>query len=283
MIEVLPSSGRSLIRRSIETSIQSEVATLQMNKPVLAPEVERQINGALARYKKKGTWSEWGLTYLRKQGTTILLEGPPGCGKSMAVKYMCSKMKFGLKEVDLSDFGSQIPGENERAIETIFREGARDDKAIFLDEVDAILFSRSKITDNQWMVAVINKLLTEISNYPHPLFLATNRPMDLDPALRRRVLAHIYVGKPDYNMRVALWRQKIPKKYPWQPSEVQLQELAQFGLTGAEIENVIVEASGLCILDDKKPTFDFICNVAKDRAAMITINEAKDEQNQRRS
>lgn len=282
MIEILPSSGRSLIRRNIEEHVKTKVATLQMNKPVLSPEVERAINGALARYKKKSVWSEWGLTYLRKQGSTILLEGPPGCGKTMVVRYMCTRMKYGLKEVSLSDFGSQIPGENERNIEVIFKEATRDDKAVFLDEADAILWNRDRITDNKWMAAVINKLLVEIDRYPHPLFLATNRPQDLDPALRRRILAHIYVGKPDFHMRLAIWRQKIPKKYPWQPSEIQLQELAQWDLTGAEIENTIVEASGLLILDDKKPTFEFICNVAKERAQMIAINEAKDAASQQK-
>lgn len=274
MIE-LPSSGRSLIRNNIEQFVQSKVATLQkMKKPIMSPEVEREVLAALAQYKHKNLWLEWGLKYLRKQGSCILLWGPPGCGKTVIAGYMCFLLKFGMKTLDLSTFGSKIPGENERNLQIFFEECKRDGKAIFIDEGDSVLWNREKASDNQWMVAVINKLLTLIAEYPHPLLVATNRKKDLDPAFISRVLADVHVPRPNFDMRLQLWEQKIPKKYPWQPTQVQLQELSQWDLNGREIEHVLFVASGNCIMDKKVPNFEAVCNVAKSKALTIASTEA---------
>ena len=266
----LPSSGKSLVRNQIESRIQTKaIATLQMKKPVMKPETERAVLAALAQYKNKAVWHQWGLTYLRKQGSCILLWGPPGTGKTVIALYMCQLLKFGMKKLDLSTFGSKTPGENERNLQLFFMECEKERKAIFIDEGDSVLWDREKATDNQWMVAVINMLLTLIVEYPHPLLVATNRKKDLDPAFMSRVLADIHIDRPTYDMRVALWKQKIPAKYPWQPTVAHLQELASADLSGREIENVIIEASGICILDKKLPSFELICNVAKQTAAQI--------------
>lgn len=274
MINILPSSGRSLIRKQIEAKIETKaVATLQMKKPVMSHETERKVRSALAQYKNKGKWHKWGMSYLRKQGSCILLEGPPGTGKTVIATYMAMLLKYGLKILDLSTFGSRVPGENERNLQAFFQECERDKRAIFIDEGDSVLWDRAKATDNQWMVAVINMLLTLIANYPHPLFVATNRKQDLDPAFLSRVLADIHIPRPNYDLRLALWRQKVPKQYPWQPTEVQLQELANLDLTGREIEHVLFEASGICIEENKNPTFDLICNVAKVKAAAVAAQQ----------
>src|SRR5687767_5070298 len=100
-------SARSLVRRTIEVQIeQSTIATLQMKKPIMSAEIERAVMSALSQYKNRNIWREWGLTYLRKQGSCILLWGPPGTGKTVIATYMCRLLKFGMKKLDLSVFGS---------------------------------------------------------------------------------------------------------------------------------------------------------------------------------
>ena len=261
------SPERSLIRKQIEHNIQTRaIATLQktkMTKPIMSPEVEEQVLSAVSQYKDRGKWRSWGLSHYRKAGACVLLWGPPGTGKTVIARYLANRAGMGLREFDLSTFGSRTPGENERTLEAIFNEANEKKMALFMDEADSILWDRSKATDNQWMVAIINKILSLISGFKHLLVMATNRKQDLDPALASRLIADVEVARPTYEMRLLLWKAKIPSLFPVQPTTVQLQELANLDLSGREIENAVVGCAGKAIYLRKVPTFEMLCNVAK--------------------
>lgn len=262
MFKVIGNTNRSLIRQHIEADIKNcNVAKIM--KPIMSEALELEVNAAVVQYKERAKWRNWGLAHYRKQGAAILLWGPPGTGKTSIAVYLASRIKMGLRNLDISTFGSGTPGENERKIAEFFAESKRDDKAIFIDECDSILWDRSKAgSDSMWMVAVINKLLAEISDFPHPMFLATNRMDTLDSALDRRLIAKIEIPRPGPYERRRIWEQKIPKTFPYQPTQIDLDELESFNLSGAEIENVIIRAASLAIATRKLPNFEIICNVA---------------------
>lgn len=233
-------------------------------KPIMSPHLEEQVLAAVAQYTNMHKWVEWGMKYFRVQGACVLLKGPPGCGKTVIARYLASLLDKGILEIDLSKFGSAMPGENERQIEQLFSDGKARQKAIFMDEADAILWDRSKAgADSMWMVSVIDKLLIEIGRYPYLCILATNREQMLDSALERRIIASVFVGKPEQPERLRLWKSKIPKQYPLKLSPIQYEALSEYQLTGAEIENTIIKETQLAILHDRLPTFESLCNVAK--------------------
>lgn len=248
----------------VNAKVEAKIATLQMNKPIMSPELEKEVLACIAQYKNRNKWSQWGMTHYRDQGAAVLLIGPPGTGKTMIATYLCERAKIGMRSLDISSFGSKEPGTNERMLDQIFKEAARDGKALFIDECDSILWDRSKAgPDAQWMASVINKILSEISKFKNLMFLATNRFGVLDPALMRRLLAVLEIPRPQYPERVRLWEQKIPKKFPLQLTRVQIEELASLDLTGAEIENAVIREAQLAISDSREPKFNSLCNVAK--------------------
>jgi SpoVK/Ycf46/Vps4 family AAA+-type ATPase len=234
------------------------------NKPILAPDVEREVHSAIAQYLGQDRWRDWGMRNYRKQGSFILLVGDAGTGKTITASYLTQLIGRPLIRLDLSNFGSATPGEGERVIAQTFADAESNGATMFLDELEAIMWDRAKAGEgSMWMVAIIDKLLTEIADYKHLVVGATNHEAMLDPALRRRVIAYVRVSRPDYNTRKRLWAVKIPKRYPFQPSPVQLEQLAQYNLTGATIENAVVKEAQFAILENRDPEFDSLCNVAK--------------------
>src|SRR4029077_8527235 len=131
--------------------------------PILSRQLQEQVGDAIQAFLHRGKWKEWGLDKIREQGVAILLHGPAGVGKTTTAQYIAKKLHLALKEVSIADFGSQVPGQLARNIKNIF-EGElfreqRDQKhapVILLDECDAVLVSRKKITgDMLWMLEPI--------------------------------------------------------------------------------------------------------------------------------
>jgi SpoVK/Ycf46/Vps4 family AAA+-type ATPase len=227
-------------------------------KPVMSPELDRQILNAVAQFKERKKWKQWGLHNLREQGAAILLEGPAGCGKTVIAEYLALKIRRkGIKKVSMADFGSGDPGGSTRALREIFKE-ANDNggMTIFFDECDSILIDRSRLSgDMVWIIDIVNELLTLISSYRFLIVLATNRPQILDRALYRRLLAIITVPVPERPEREKLWRMKIPEAYPIKLDQRQVEQIATLQITGSEIETVIINVSSDCLRSSKKPTY----------------------------
>lgn len=235
-------------------------------KPIMSPALETSLLNAVVMFTKQNKWKQWGLHYIRKQGSAFLLEGPPGCGKTTIANWLSLRIrKKGLKEVSFADFGSGDPGQNARNIRSIF-EDAKDHSlmTVYLDECDAVLVNRDNLgPDAQWMMEVINELLQQIDKYPGLVILSTNRVHALDPALFRRLLAIIHVPPPEFDERVKLWNNKIPDSHPLRLTPSEVKELATLQLTGAEIENSILNYSGDIIRRDGKPTYKGLFDTAK--------------------
>ncbi len=237
---------------------ERQAAKLAKLKPVMSIALEAQVTAAVAQFTNRHLWKEWGLADLRKQGACVLLHGPPGTGKTRIAEYIGYLVGNPITTLDLSNFGSDQPGENERNIGAFFADGRRQKKTIFLDECDSILWKRDEAGTGTiaWMIPIINKLLTEIGNYEYLVLLATNRKAVLDPALERRIIADVEVTRPHFEERKVLWRTKIPLEFPLQLSAVQIESLASYDLTGATIENTIIQASQVAMLQGELPSFE---------------------------
>lgn len=222
----------------------------------MSPELEAQVLNAVAQYMKLAQWKSWGMNRIRKAGAAILLKGPPGTGKTTIAEYLAlSIRKKGIRSLSFGDFGSHVPGENSRQIRAFFK-AAKDNQnmTIFLDDCEAVLWDRSRAGGSaMWMLEIIDELLVQIGKYAGLCILATNKDELLDYALYRRLIAQIYVGRPDIPERFRLWKSKIPVEFPLKLSLDQLNEIATLQLSGAEIENSIIDYASHCLRLNEKP------------------------------
>jgi SpoVK/Ycf46/Vps4 family AAA+-type ATPase len=264
-----PASESSFTRRELNCNVAIYIYMIH-RKPIMSTELERQCLNAVSMYQNRQTWKQWGLDKIRRQGAAILLRGPAGCGKTVIAEYLALKIRRrGLKEVSFADFGSQIPGENARQIRKLFASAQENGAmTIYMDECDAILIDRNRLgADGQWMIEIVDELLVQIGKYTGLVILSTNRAETLDPALDRRLLAKIDVPIPEFPERVKLWNQKWPETYPIQLLERQVEQIAMLQLTGAEIENIIINVSSDVIRRKVKPNFLMFLRDAEKEAA----------------
>lgn len=129
---------------------------------------------------------------------------------------------------------------------------------VFLDECDTMLVSRAKLGHSSlWMLEPINALLREIGVYPGLVVLATNQKPDyLDHALARRLIGELHFDMPDFLTRVKLWESKWPRKLPVKLRDEDMAALAQFPMTGSEIETSIINWVSDTLRRDKHFSMD---------------------------
>lgn len=245
-------------------------------KPIMSPDLERQVMNAVAQYTNRNQWKKWGMLGIRKQGVAILLKGPSGCGKTKIAEYLSLVIrKRGIKELSFADFGSHVPGENARQIRENF-DWAKENggMTVFLDECEAVLWNRSRAGGSaMWMLEVIDELLVQIGKYPFLTILASNKSELLDPAIDRRLIATIHVGLPEYRERLAMWRIMVPKSFPVKLTLEQTDKLAKHIISGAEIENAIIMCASEAIRIKKNPTFTNLLACAEHYAQQRTIRD----------
>ena len=147
----------------------------------------------------------------------ILLEGPPGTGKSLCAKTIAQEGNMNFKSIVASDLVQKYVGESAKRIEKEFNDLIKAGGGImFIDEIDAIGIQRSSSDENKEYRAALNKLLacmSEASDNNVIVICATNMKDQLDPALIRegRIDKVIKVPLPDHDSRVKLFELYVNK------------------------------------------------------------------------
>ncbi|AWB66050.1 hypothetical protein C2869_06175 [Saccharobesus litoralis] len=115
----------------------------------------------------------------------VLLTGVPGTGKTAFVHHLFERADVPLQHVKVSDVLGKYVGESEQNLAQIFRQAHLDGSGILLDEIDALLASRTSLNSHHEK-QLVNELLMQIECFDLPLFAATNFEGQLDRAVQRR-------------------------------------------------------------------------------------------------
>ncbi|KAL0248233.1 hypothetical protein GEMRC1_003469 [Eukaryota sp. GEM-RC1] len=119
----------------------------------------------------------------------ILLVGPPGTGKTLLARVLASVSGLNFFIRKGSDIMSKYVGEAERQLRLMFEAAKKHSPSvIFFDEIDGLTPPRNSRSDNHYssVVSTLLALIDGVEDRGNVFVLAaTNRPDNIDPALRR--------------------------------------------------------------------------------------------------
>lgn len=191
----------------------------------------------------------------------VLLLGPPGTGKTLLARAVAGEAKVPFFSISGSDFVEMFVGVGASRVRDLFEQAKKNAPAIiFIDEIDAVGRQRGAGLGggHDEREQTLNQLLVEMDGFEDNdsviVMAATNRRDILDPALLRpgRFDRQILVGYPDVKGREAILKVHTRDK-PLAP-DVDLETIAKstVGFTGADLENLVNEASLLAARKNKK-------------------------------
>ena len=193
----------------------------------------------------------------------LLLTGPPGTGKTLLAKAVANETEASFFSIAGPEIMSKYYGESEKHVRDIFEQAEKNAPSIiFIDEIDSIAPKRGDGTD-QTEKRIVAQLLTLMDGLKSRgqvvVMAATNRPDDIDEALRRpgRFDRELKINSPTEEGRKEILR--IHTRGMPLDKDVDFDEIARktIGFTGADLEILCKEAA----LKSIKPYFVELKNI----------------------
>jgi len=193
----------------------------------------------------------------------ILLEGPPGVGKTYLAKAIATETNSSFITMSGSEFIEMYVGVGASRVRELFKLARTNSPSIiFIDEIDAIGGKRSGGGGgsggdggaHREHDQTLNQLLTEMDGFKDNseiiVLAATNRKDTLDPALLRpgRFDRHIHISLPDKYSRSQILKLYLGEKKRIERgiNVTMIAELTD-GFSGADLKNLINEAAILAV------------------------------------
>lgn len=185
----------------------------------------------------------------------VLFHGPPGTGKTLLARALSNAVSANGKKVTFymrkgADALSKWIGEAERQLRMLFEDARKNQPSIiFFDEIDGLAPVRSSKSEQSLasIVATLLALMDGMDDRGQVVIIgATNRPDNVDPALRRpgRFDREFYFPLPDVTARRSIidihtknWNPSLPDDF-----KNQLAELTK-GYGGADLRALCTEAA----------------------------------------
>lgn len=172
-------------------------------------------------------------------------------GKTLIGKAVAHETGSTFFSISSSSLMSKWIGEGEKTVRTLFGVAAyRQPSVVFIDEVDSLLCARSS-EENEASRRIKTEFMVQLDGAGTDqdarvvIIGATNRPEELDEAVRRRFVKRIYIPLPDEESRRQLFSTLLATVRHGLHSEDDMRALVAKtgGFSGADIRSLCTEAA----------------------------------------
>jgi SpoVK/Ycf46/Vps4 family AAA+-type ATPase len=212
------------------------------------PAFLRLVGEILTEQRQRHSLSEKGFEPVHR----ILLEGPPGTGKTMTASVLAHELSLPLLTVRLDSLMSKFLGETASKLRVVF-DAVKEQRAIYLfDEFDALGADRSG-NDVGEARRILNSFLVFLdqAGAESIVVAATNHREILDRALFRRFDMVIHYGLPDPDEARAVVKARLGplgRRLRWTKALTEATE----GLSHADLVKAAEAAAKQSLLDGRE-------------------------------
>ncbi len=215
----------------------------------------------------------------------IIFYGLPGCGKTLLARTFAHESERYFLQFSPADVKSIWIGQTQKNIQKIFSQAKRRcPSLLFIDELDAIGFSRNEFQSHTDQRATINQLLIELENLQgHDVLVvgATNYLESLDGALKRsgRFDWKIPIFPPDKNERKTMYELYFSRlQIPFEDSLINFDEIAERSIkfTSSDVKAVCDTLRMEVLLEEIQTslrTNDVICHINQLQEGGLSLNQ----------
>jgi SpoVK/Ycf46/Vps4 family AAA+-type ATPase len=212
--------------------IKQEKCSVNIDQVILHDHLKEDIIHCIDNYlvgRNNGTIQQLDSFFGYGTALTLLFHGPSGTGKTMMARAIATHFDRPIFSLSANDM-REMPGSYDDIMSTLFREAALQGALVFLDECDDVFENNGRAS---------RSLLIEIEKARCIVIMATNKPIDLDPALERRITMKVHFPIPESETRLQMWHSLMPATVEL-AADVNLPEFAErYQFTGGLIRNTI--------------------------------------------
>ena len=194
-------AGSTFVAQGLPTDVEAQqflveqiLPTDSPKYPVLPRPTELELRRFVELNRRSGELASAGV----EPPSTLLLFGPPGCGKTMAAVAMACDLGLPLFVVRLDSLLGSFLGNSAKNLRRVFDNAVVRPCVLLLDEFDAIGKMRDDAQEVGEVKRLVGSLLQNLDRIQGEqiVIAATNHDHMLDPAIWRRFDVTLQLEKP---------------------------------------------------------------------------------------